>query len=151
VRAIQIQEWGGPEVLALAELPDPVPGEDEVLVRVRRAGVNFADTHARENSYLARYELPYVPGAEVAGELEDGTRVVALCGSGGYAEQVAVARSAVHPIPEGVSDGTALALLLQGLTAWHLYTTCGRVREGESVEDRRGEPELGGTRHDAPR
>src|SRR5215210_8462256 len=133
MRAIEIKEWGGPEVLELVDAPVPTPGEDDVLVRVTRAGINFADTHARENSYLASYELPYIPGAEVAGELEDGTRVVAMPGSGGYAEYVAVPRAAVHPLPDGVSEGTALALLLQGLTAWHLYTTCGRVAPGESV------------------
>src|SRR5918997_1993749 len=96
VRAIRISEWGGPEVLELVEdVPRPEPREGQVLIRVTRAGVNFADTHARENSYLARYELPYIPGAEVAGELEDGTRVVAICGSGGYAEYVAVPEASV--------------------------------------------------------
>jgi len=133
MRAIQIKEWGGPEVLELVDVPVPAPGDDEVLIRVTSAGVNFADTHARENSYLARYELPYTPGAEVAGELEDGTRVIAMCGSGGYAEYVAVPKAAVHRLPDGLSDGAALAILLQGLTAWHLYTTCGRVAPGESV------------------
>ena len=68
MRAIRISQWGGPEVLELVEdAPVPEPGEGEVLVKVSRAGVNFADTHARENSYLARYELPLTPGAEVAG------------------------------------------------------------------------------------
>ena len=135
MRAIQISEWGGPEVLQLVEdAPRPEPGEGEVLVRVTRAGMNFADTHARENSYLARYELPLTPGGEVAGFVE-GTdrRVAALCGTGGYAEYVAVPEAMTVPIPEGVSDGTALALLLQGLTAWHLYRTVGRVAEGETV------------------
>src|SRR5688500_11935066 len=72
VRAIRVSEWGGPEVLELVE-DEPVPeaGEGQVLIRVARAGVNFADTHARENSYLARYELPLIPGAEVAGVRED--------------------------------------------------------------------------------
>jgi NADPH2:quinone reductase len=133
MKAIRITAWGGPEVLELVDVPEPEPSADEVLVRVTRAGINFADTHARENSYLARYELPYTPGAEVAGTLEDGTRVVALTNSGGYAERVAVPRSAVVPVPEGVTDATALGLLLQGLTAWHLYTTCARVAAGESV------------------
>jgi NADPH2:quinone reductase len=133
MKAIRITAWGGPEVLELVDVPDPEPSADEVLVHVTRAGINFADTHARENSYLARYELPYTPGAEVAGTLEDGTRVVALTNSGGYAERVSVARSAVVPVPDGVTDATALGLLLQGLTAWHLYTTCGRVADGESV------------------
>src|SRR3954447_25971496 len=97
VRAIRISEWGGPEVLELVEdAPVPVPGEGQVLVKVSRAGVNFADTHARENAYLARYELPLIPGAEVAGvverdagELKAGRRVVCLVGTGGYAEYVA--------------------------------------------------------------
>jgi NADPH:quinone reductase len=132
MRAIRIDEWGGPEVLRLVEdAPRPEPGDGETLIQVTRAGVNFADTHARENAYVARYELPLIPGAEVAGTTEDGTRVAAIVGTGGYAEWVA-ARAPV-PIPDGVSDGQALALLLQGLTAWHLYRTCARVRAGESV------------------
>jgi NADPH2:quinone reductase len=135
MRAIRIDEWGGPEVLRLVEdAPEPTPADDEVLVRVTRAGINFADTHASQNAYVARYELPFTPGAEVAGVLEDGTRVVALTGgSGGYAELAAVRRDYVVPIPQGVSDGAALAILLQGLTAWHLYRTAGRVAQGESV------------------
>ncbi len=135
MRAIRIDEWGGPAVLTLVEdAPEPEPGPDEVLVRVTRAGVNFADTHASQNAYVARYALPLVPGAEVAGVLEDGTRVVALTGGGGgYAEVAAVPREHVVPVPDGVSDGEALAILLQGLTAWHLYRTAGRVAEGESV------------------
>ena len=137
MRAIRIDAWGGPEVLtAVDDQPAPQTGPTEVLVRVTRAGVNFADTHASENRYVARNDLPLrYPGAEVAGTLEDGTRVVALTGgSGGYAELAAVPRDFEYvPIPDGVSDGEALAVLLQGLTAWHLYRTVGRVREGETV------------------
>lgn len=134
MRAIQLQEFGGPEVLQLVELPAPQPGPGEVLVEVSRAGLNFADTHQRTNSYLARATLPLIPGTEVAGRRADtGERVIALCGSGGYAEQVAVPEALVYPIPDGVDDGTALALLVQGLTAWHLYKTCARVAPGESV------------------
>jgi NADPH:quinone reductase len=134
MRAVVIEEWGGPEVLAVRDdAPEPRPGEGEVVVTVTRAGINYADTHARENSYLARYELPYVPGAEVAGTTPDDRRVVALVGSGGYAERVAAPEDRLVAIPDGVSDGTALALILQGLTAWHLYRTVGRVAEGESV------------------
>lgn len=134
MRAIQQREFGGPEVLELVELPAPVAGEGEVLVEVTRAGMNFADTHQRTDSYVAKARLPLIPGAEVAGVRADtGERVIALCGTGGYAEQVAVARERVFPIPDGVEDGTALALLVQGLTAWHLYTTCAHVRPGEAV------------------
>ena len=141
MRAIRITEWGGPEVLELADdAPVPEPGDGQLLVRVTRAGINFADTHARENSYLARYELPLVPGAEVAGVVEQdahgftaGQRVVALVGTGGYAEYVAAPAATTFAVPEGVSDATALALLLQGLTAWHLYRTSAHIQPGESV------------------
>lgn len=134
MRAIQQTEFGGPEVLRLVDLPDPVPGEGEVLVRVARAGLNFADTHARENSYVAKQQLPLVPGIEVAGTREDtGERVLALLGSGGYAELAVARAEQVFPVPDGLDDGTALALLTQGLTAWHLHATCGRTAPGESV------------------
>ncbi|HWY18355.1 MAG TPA: zinc-binding dehydrogenase [Solirubrobacteraceae bacterium] len=134
MRAIQMTEFGGPEVLGLAELPIPEPGADEVLIEVARAGVNFADTHTRTNSYVRRATLPLVPGGEVAGVRRDtGERVVALTGTGGYAEYATAPAAHVFPIPDGVDDGTALALILQGTTAWHLYRTAGRVAEGESV------------------
>jgi NADPH:quinone reductase len=134
VRAIRISEFGGPEVLEYVEdAPVPEPGPDEHLVRVSRAGINYADTHARENSYLAPYEVPVIPGAEVAGKTEDGKRVVGLIATGGYAEFAVVPRATAFPIPFGVSDGQALALLVQGLTAWHLYRTSAHLREGESV------------------
>lgn len=127
-------EFGGPEVLRLVELPTPQPGEGEVLIEVSRAGLNFADTHQRHDDYLAKATLPMVPGAEVAGRRVDtGERVVALCGTGGYAEYATAPGSLAFPIPDGVDDATALALLLQGLTAWHLYRTCARVAPGEAV------------------
>src|ERR1051325_253373 len=131
MRAIQQREFGGPEGLALVDLPVPEPGEGQVLIRVSRAGMNFADTHQRRNDYLAAQQLPLVPGGEVAGVREDtGERVVALTGNGGYAEYAPAPEALT---PAGVDDGTALALVLQGLTAWHLYRTAGRVGEGESV------------------
>jgi NADPH2:quinone reductase len=134
MRAIQIREFGGPEVLEVVDLPTPEPGDGEVLIRATRVGMNYADTHARTNDYLAKYELPLIPGGEVAGVREDtGERVVALTGMGGYAEYATAPESLTFPIPDGVDDGTALALVLQGLTAWHLYRTCAHVRAGESV------------------
>jgi len=134
VRAIQISEWGGPEVLQLVELPEPVAADGEVVIDVTRAGLNYADTHQRTNDYVAKYELPLVPGSEVAGVRRDsGERVVALTGSGGYAEVAKAPADRTFPIPAGVDDDTALALLIQGLTAWHLYRTCGHVQAGESV------------------
>jgi NADPH:quinone reductase len=134
MRAIQMTEFGGPEVLTLTELPRPRPGEGEALIKVTRAGLNFADTHTRTNSYVRKATLPLVPGGEVAGVREDtGERVVALTGDGGYAEYAVAPRALVYPIPDELDDGAALAILIQGLTAWHLYRTAARVSEGESV------------------
>lgn len=127
-------EFGGPEVLRLAELPRPEPGPQEVVVRVTRAGLNFADTHTRTNSYVRKAQLPLVPGGEVAGVREDtGQRVLALVGKGGYAEYAIAPRERIFPIPDSIDDGTALALLIQGTTAWHLLRTVARLQEGESV------------------
>jgi NADPH:quinone reductase len=134
MRAIQIEEFGGPEVLKVTDVPVPEPGDGEVLIRVNRAGMNYADTHQRTNDYLARYELPLVPGGEVAGVRDDtGERVVAMCGLGGYAEYATAPEALTFPIPDGVDDAAALALLIQGLTAWHLYRTSAKVAPGESV------------------
>src|SRR4051794_27912566 len=139
MRAIQVQEFGGPEVLRLVDVPVPEPGPGEVLVRVSRAGINYADTHQRRNEYLAKAELPLIPGTEVAGVREDtGERVVAMCGTGGYAEYATAPEALTVPLPDGVDDGTALAMVVQGLTAWHLYRTSARVQEGESVVGRAG-------------
>ncbi len=133
MRAVQIEEFGGPEVLEVVDLPQPEPGDGEVLIEVSRAGMNFADTHQRENSYLARYEVPLVLGGEVAGTTPDGTRVIALLATGGYAEYAVAHESAVYEIPDGLDDGAALALLIQGLTAWHLFRTSAKLQPGESA------------------
>jgi NADPH2:quinone reductase len=135
MRAIQMTEFGGPEVLRPVDIPRPQPAPGEVPIRVTRAGINFADTHTRTNSYVRKATLPLVPGGEVAGVREDtGERVVALTGVGGYAEYAVAPAAHVFAIPEGVDDGTALALLVQGTTAWHLYRTAGRVGEGTAGE-----------------
>ena len=134
MRAIQLRAFGGPELLELVELPRPVPAEGELLIEVSRAGLNFADTHQRHNVYVQKAELPLVPGIEVAGRrLDTGERVVAVCGTGGYAEYATAPAARTFPIPDDVSDETALALMIQGLTAWHLYETSARMRPGESV------------------
>ena len=133
MRAVQIEEFGGPEVLQIADVPKPEAGDGQVLIEVERAGMNFADTHQRENSYLSRFELPLVLGGEVAGTTEDGRRVVAMIASGGYAEYAVAPEATTFPLPDGVDPGEALALLIQGLTAWHLYRTQARVADGESV------------------
>jgi NADPH2:quinone reductase len=133
MRAIQVTEFGGPEVLVEADLPDPAPTDGMVLLETSAAGINYADTHQTENSYLAASQLPMIPGAEVVGTTPEGRRVVALVGSGGYAERVLAAPAFMYDVPDGVEDGAALAIILQGATAWHLLRTCAHLQEGESV------------------
>ncbi|WNI19067.1 quinone oxidoreductase family protein [Actinacidiphila sp. ITFR-21] len=133
MRAIQITQFGGPEVLSEAELPDPVAGPGLLLVDVTSAGVNYADTHTVENSYLARATLPLVPGAEVVGRTPDGRRVVAVTQNGGYAQKAVAEEHLALDVPDAVTDAQALAVVVQGLTAWHLLRTCARLAAGESV------------------
>jgi NADPH:quinone reductase len=133
MRAIQITDFGGPEVLELAELPEPEPGPGEILIDVDAAGVNYADTHQAEDSYLVPTRLPLVPGAEVVGRTPDGQRVVALLNHGGYAAKAVAQAATTFPLPDGVDNGQALALALQGTTAWHILRTSARLAWGESV------------------
>ncbi len=132
MRAIQISEFGGPDVMKLVELPDPVPGSDEVFLDVTAVGINYADTHQTENSYLSPQKLPLVPGIEVVGT-HDGKRYLASVSSGGYAEKAVAHKAVLFPIPDTVSDEQALCMLIQGTTAWHLLKTMGHLQAGESV------------------
>ncbi|HEU4707336.1 MAG TPA: zinc-binding dehydrogenase [Solirubrobacterales bacterium] len=133
MKAIQIEEFGGPEVLQHVELPDPSPKLGEIVVNVKRSGVNFADTHASRNDYLAEQTLPLVPGTEIAGQTNDGRRVAALTGSGGYAEKIAVPQAQLIELPPGVEYDQAAGGLLQGLTAMALVHRCARVEPGETI------------------
>jgi len=134
VRAIQITEFGGPEVLQQVELPDPEAGPGELLVDVSRAGLNYADTHQAENSYLAQMTLPMIPGGEVVGRTPDGRRVVGLTtGGGGYAEKAVVPEVTAFEVPDGVDDLTALSMVVQGATAWLLLRRSAHLAEGETV------------------
>ncbi len=138
MRAIQVSSFGGPEVLELVSLDDPVAGEGELLVQVSGAGVNFADTHQVENSYLSSSQLPMVPGSEVVGTvLDPGGAPRRVCGfvarGGGYAELAVVNQALAFDVPPSVSDTQALSLLVQGLTAYHLVRTSVVLQAGESV------------------
>jgi len=133
MRAIQIDEFGGPEKLRLVDAEAPVPGEGEVLIDVARSGINFADTHATRNDYLAEQALPLIPGGEVSGRTADGRRVAALLATGGYAEKVAVPEAMLIPVPDEVDDDQAAALLLQGLTAMALVERYARIAPGETL------------------
>lgn len=143
MKAMVVEEFGEPEVLHQAEVGRPEPGEGEVLIEVKSAGINYADTMRRRNQYLVRQELPFVPGSEVAGivaevgegvdDVSEGDRVVALVGTGGYAEYAVAPAEAIIPLPEGLDFDEAAAIPLQGLTAYHIIKTSGAMQEGESV------------------
>ncbi len=134
MRAVQVTEFGGPEVLNLVDLPDPVPGPGQLLIEVDRVGVNYADTHQAENSYLAPSKLPLVPGGEVVGRTAEGKRVVALLnGGGGYAERAVAETVTSFDVPDGIDDLTALSFIVQGTTAHLLLRKNTHLEAGESV------------------
>jgi NADPH2:quinone reductase len=131
LKAALLREVDGP--FELADLPDP-SADGRVAVRVRAAGINFADLMIRRGVYPNMPEFPVVLGLEVAGELEDGTRVMALTpGSGGYAELVAVDREQVVPLPDGASFAEGASFLLTFLTAYIPLTRQVRLRPGATV------------------
>lgn len=141
MRAIQAREAGGPEVLELVQLPDPVPGVGEVLVTSAAAGLNFIDTYRRAGVYPVPF--PHVPGSEGAGvvtaigagvtDLAIGDRIAWSDAPASYAELVAVRASRALPVPDEVALDVAAALPLQGLTAHYLVTSTYPVREGDFV------------------
>ncbi|SHL93767.1 quinone oxidoreductase family protein [Streptomyces yunnanensis] len=133
MRAIVMREFGGPDVLRLEDAPEPTPRAGHALVDVTLAGVNYADVHVRGDTYLAPVELPYIPGNEVVGTIDGGRRVVGLTRGGGYAERALLHRRVTWDIPDAVSDEQAVALALQGNSAWHLLFTALRLTGGESV------------------
>lgn len=134
MRAIQITEFGGPEVLRPDELPEPRPGPGQVLIEVARCGVNYADTHYAENSYLSEVSLPLVPGVEAVGLDEQGRRIVAFMpDGGGYAQYAVADESLVFEVPDEVDDATALAIVVQGASAWLLLRRTAQLRRGDSV------------------
>jgi NADPH2:quinone reductase len=131
LRAALLREVDGP--FELGDVPEPAT-DGKVLVRVRAAGINFADIMVRRGQYPQMPELPAVIGSEIAGELEDGTRVMAITsGGGGYAEVVAVDRAQVVPLPEHASFAEGASFLLTFLTAHIPLTRQVRLRPGSVV------------------
>jgi NADPH2:quinone reductase len=138
-----VSETGGPDVLAMAELPDPEPGPDEVVVDVAASGVNFADIAKRTGRMPE--QLPFIPGHEAAGIVSSvGSRVSGVTVGdrvgwawpgvlGGYAERVAVPAQWIVPLPPQIETSTAAAVLIQGLTAHYLSHAAYPVRPGDTV------------------
>jgi NADPH2:quinone reductase len=133
MKAIYITEFGGPEVMKYVDLPEPVPAGSQVLLEVSAIGINYADTHQTENSYLSTQKLPLIPGMEVVGKMPDGSRVLALAATGGYCQKTLVNPKTVIALPDKVSDGQALAMMVQGSTAHMILKKMGQIKAGESV------------------
>lgn len=130
MKAIQLQQTGGPEVLQVRELAKPSPKDGEVLIKVAAAGINYADLMLRQGNYMQPTQLPKVPGFEVAGTVESvgvgaehfkpGTRVTAMISEGGYAEYALASAKMVVPLPDSVGFAESTALWVQGITAYGL-------------------------------
>jgi NADPH2:quinone reductase len=143
MKAIWVGEFGEADVLQYVDVERPEPGEGEVLIEVRSAGVNYADTMRRRNQYVESQDLPFTPGSEAAGTVAEvgegvddvsvGDRVVTLLGTGGYAEYAVAPARGLIPLPEGLDFDRAAAIPLQGLTAYHCIKTSGALKDGESV------------------
>jgi len=142
MRAVRFHKLGGPEVLQLEDVPDPQPAPGEAVLQVHAAGVNWADTHFRNGSYFIKAQFPQIAGMEAAGEivalgegttgLAIGDRVMAL-GSSAYAEKMIVKPLYCYPIHRDLDYVRAAALPVQGITAHHVLSLCGRLQKGESV------------------
>ncbi len=143
MRAITITEPGGPEVLALAEVPDPSPAAGEVVIEIAAAGVNRADLLQRQGLYPPPPGTPPYPGLECAGRIValgdgvtgwlPGDEVCALLSGGGYAERVAVPAGQLLPVPAGISVTEAAALPEVACTVHSNVVTLARLAAGETL------------------
>jgi NADPH:quinone reductase len=141
MRAVRVHEVGSADALTLEDIPEPSPGEGEVLIRVEAAGVNFIDVYQRTGQYPM--DLPMTVGSEAAGvisrvgpgvtALDVGDRVASASVAGGYAEQAVAPADKVVRIPDEVDSRTAAAVMLQGLTAHYLATSTVRIEAGMTV------------------
>ncbi|WP_046247122.1 quinone oxidoreductase family protein [Hymenobacter terrenus] len=144
MKAIVIEETGSPDVLRLQEVPTPTPGPGQVLVKTHVAGINFADTAQRKGTYPLPLQLPVTPGFEVGGTVTElgpdvstarvGDRVaVFLAAPGGYAEYLVADAATLIPVPDHLSFEQAVALLVQGLTAYFLLQQAAPMQPGQRV------------------
>ena len=141
MKAIQVQQVGGPDALQLVDIPVPEPKANEALVKIAAAGVNFIDVYFREGRYKAA--IPFIPGQEAAGEVvsagsavtsfKPGDRVAYAMVQGSYAEYAAVPVDRLVKIPEPVSYRHAAAAMLQGMTAHYLCYSTYPLKQGETA------------------
>src|SRR5689334_24251581 len=132
VKAIWFERLGGPDVLEVRDVPEPVPGDGEVLVDVEAVGVNYRDVYERTRENYG-VDPPAVVGAEAGGTTADGERLVWSAVPHSYAERVAVPRDKAVVVPDGVATEVAVAVLLQGMTAHYLAHDSYPIRAGDRV------------------
>lgn len=143
MRAIVCETWGGPETLHVRDVADPVAKQGEILIRVHAAGVNFPDVLIIQKKYQVQPDLPFIPGAEIAGEIEVvgegvtgfkvGDRVSALCSIGGFAEKIALNAHLCLPIPQHIPYDIAAGFILAFGTAHHALIDRGELKSGDTV------------------
>jgi NADPH2:quinone reductase len=142
MRAVHISSLDGPSAVEVVDVPQPEPGSDQVLIRVRAAGVSFPEVLQTRGLYQLKPPLPFVPGSEVAGEvvsapagsgLAPGDRVAAMVLLGGFAEYVVTQPDVVFPLPDTLSFEQAAAIPLNFLTVHFALVARGRLAKGESV------------------
>lgn len=143
MKALVCREFGPIDSLAVLDVPDPVPGPGQVLIRVSAAGVNFPDVLMVQGKYQYRPPLPFVPGVEAAGHVtaagdgvehvRPGDPVVAVCGLGAFAESVVAAADAVLPLPPGLDAEHAAALPLTYGTVYHALLDRAHLQRGETL------------------
>jgi NADPH2:quinone reductase len=133
MKAVLCKAYGPPESLTIEDVPVPEAGQNEVLVRVSAAGLNFFDTLIIAGKYQVKPAFPFSPAAEVAGRLADGTRVMAFIGHGGAREAVAVPRDRIVVIPDALGDAAAAGLSVTYGTSLYALKDRGRLKAGETL------------------
>ncbi|MDD3761672.1 MAG: NADPH:quinone oxidoreductase family protein [Nevskiales bacterium] len=143
MKALLCKTFGPPEDLVVGEHPDPVPGDNEAVVRVHAAGVNFPDTLIIQNKYQFKPELPFSPGGECAGVIEavgarvkhvkPGDKVIAFTGWGAFAEKVAADARALIPMPDGLDFVTAASFVMTYATSYHALKDRAALQAGETL------------------
>jgi NADPH2:quinone reductase len=143
MRAVVCAEWGGPELLRVETLPDPMPGPGELAIRIRAAGVNFPDVLIIQKKYQVQPPLPFIPGAEISGEViavgdgvagfAPGDNVTALCGTGGFAERIVLAADKCTRLEAGIDHNIAAGFILAYATSWHGLRDRAALKAGETL------------------
>lgn len=132
MKAIVVKSFGGPEVMEYIDYKDPIPNSNQVIADTRMIGVNYADTHQTENSYLVQALPPVIPGIE-ASFILDNKLFVGYTSSGAYAEKIIINKDKMFQVPEGVTEEEALSVICQGSTAYGIVNDICNILPGDVV------------------